>query len=193
MTKLLSLPDKRRFLELIIQRDGGMRCLYCKKLLTIRTAVFEHLNGKNNDNRLDNLALACQSCNIKKINDSHLDELAWFKLEMNEKGIFVGEKFFGKLKPNGHIEPNEASTEIDINVTNFDITEKFISEVVDTNGFILYSDALNSSVCLCKKKTSHGSQQSVRNYLATLTSSVGPFEITRNENKKKIIVNRVSK
>jgi len=193
MSKLLSLSEKQRFLELIIQRDGGMRCLYCKKLLTIRTAVCEHLNDDNRDNRIDNLALACQSCNIKKIHDSHLKNMALMKLEMNEQGMFVGEKFFGKLKPNGHIEPKEVSTEIDINMTNFDITEKFISEVVDTDSSILYSDALNSSVYLCKKKTSHGSQQSVRNYLATLTSSVGPFEISRNENSKKIIVKRISK
>jgi len=189
MSKLLSLPEKRRILELIIQRDGGMRCLYCKRLLTNRTFILEHLDGDNTDNRLDNLALACQSCNIKKITDTHLQDLALVKLEMNERGLFVGEKFLEKITLQDQ-ETNEASKEIEINTTNYDITEKYLTKVIETEGKILYSDALDSSVYLCRKK-GHGSHQSVRNYIASLTSSEGPFQLTRDEKNKKVIIKRV--
>jgi len=88
------------------------------------------------------------------------------------------------------INSHEASTEIEINVSNFEITEQYISDVVNCDGYIGYSDALNSCVALCKEKTGHGSQQSIRNYLAALTSTLGCFEITRDENRKKIILRR---
>ena len=45
--------------------------------------------------------------------------------------------------------------------------------------------ALDSCAMLCKKETGHGSQQSVRNYISMLTSTVGDFEVVKD--KKKII------
>jgi len=71
------------------------------------------------------------------------------------------------------------------------ITEKHLTETFQTDGKILFSEALDSCVFLCKKKTGHGSQQSVRNYIATLTSKVGPFMISLNESGKKVIIKRL--
>jgi len=78
----------------------------------------------------------------------------------------------------------EGSKEIDINIKNSDITKKFISDRVDLGGFVEFKDALDSCVYFCKTITGHGSHQSVRNYIAALTSSVSPFEIIKNEQKK---------
>jgi len=75
-----------------------------------------------------------------------------------------------------------------INTTNFEITEQYITEVANTDRFILYSDALNSCTFLCKKKTGYSSQQSMRNYIATLISEVAPFTIVRNDEKRKLIL-----
>ena len=113
-----------------------------------------------------------------------MQEKALEKLEQNKATNFVREKI-------STVDENkEVSAEIEINVTNSEITEQFITESVVANGSISYNDALNSSVFLCKNKTGHGSQQSVRNYIAALTSIIGPFQIIRDENKKKLIVRR---
>lgn len=118
--------------------------------------------------------------------------LAEIKLEANENGIFVGEKFRKKMKSGAYSKTKEASKEIDINIANSDMTEQYIAEVVKRDGFIEYKEALNSCVYICKRKSGHGSQQSVRNYIASLTSQVAPFEIKRNESKKKVIVMRTT-
>lgn len=191
MPKRLSMSQKRKYLDFLIERDGGFICFYCKKPLDYKTDIYEHLNDDWRDNRLDNLVLCCQSCNNKKPSDKKMKDMAEIKLDANEKSIFVGEKK-SSFDTSDESETQEASKEIEINTTNFEITEQYITEVIQTNGFILYHNALDSCVYLCKKKTGHGSQQSVRNYLNTLTSTVAPFEIIRNKEGKKIIVKRGS-
>ena len=193
MAKNLTLAQKRQYLTLLIERDNGFKCFYCEQVLTQKTVVFEHLNGKRYDNRLDNLVLACQPCNIKKIKDKTMIDMADMKLEQNEEGIFVGEKFLKKNHLAGSTDMIEASKEIEINMNNFELTQQYITEIVQTDGYIEYKEALNSCVFLCKSRTGHGSQQSVRNYIATLTSGVGPFEIIRDENKRKLIVKRTDR
>ena len=182
--KHLSISLKQKYLPLIIKRDGE-NCSYCGKKLNHRTHIFEHLNNNRSFNKLENIVLACQSCNNKKPYDSEMQKLALEKLMVNEKSNFMRERNL-----EDEINSHEASTEIEINVSNFDITEQYISDVVNCDGYIGYSDALNSCVALCKEKIGHGSQQSVRNYLAALTSTLGCFEITRDENRKKIILRR---
>ena len=182
--KHLSISLKQKYLPLIIKRDGE-NCLYYEKKLNHRTHIYEHLNDNRDDNRIENIVLACQSCNNKKPYDSEMKKLALEKLKVNEKSNFMRERNL-----EDEINSHEASTEIEINVSNFDITEQYISDVVNCDGYIGYSDALNSCVALCKEKIGHGSQQSVRNYLAALTSTLGCFEITRDENRKKIILRR---
>ncbi len=183
MNKRLSLSQKRRYLDIIIARDGGFKCFYCEVPLTLKTGIFEHLNDKWTDNHIDNLVLACQSCNVKKKDDRKLSYKATCKIEELLNNIFVREKNFEN-------PIQEASKEIDINMSNSAIVEQHITETIQTDGSIEFADALDSCVYLCKKKTGHGSQQSVRNYIAALTSSVGPFMMIRDENKKKIIVKR---
>ena len=183
-TKHLTVTMKRKYLPLIIKRDGE-DCSYCGKKLDHKTHIFEHLNDNRSYNKLENIVLACQSCNNKKPYDSEMQKLALEKLMVNEMSNFMRERNL-----EDEINSHEASTEIEINVSNFDITEQYISDVVNCDGYIGYSDALNSCVALCKEKIGHGSQQSVRNYLAALTSTLGCFEITRDENKKKIILRR---
>jgi len=188
MGKDLSFGQKMKYLPLLIERDGGFNCVYCRKPLTRKTAIFEHLNGDRRDNRFDNIALSHQSCNIKKKTDGNFSDIAILKREENERGIFVGEKNLQSII--SPFQSQEVSKEISINKVNFDTTEKFIAEKIGNDGFILYSDALDSSVYLCKKNSGHGSHQSVRNYISSLTSPVAPFEISKNTDGKKIIVKK---
>jgi len=179
---------KMELLPFLIERDGGCCCFYCQRKLGITEVIFEHLNCNRTDNRPENIVISCQSCNVKKITSPDLQIIAKDKLKQNENGNFLSERNF--IEDTGS---QNVSTEININVSNYDITRKYITEVIQTDGSILKSDALNSCVYLCKEKTGHGSQQSVRNYIDTLTSSVGPFMIICDENNKKLIVKRSGK
>ena len=176
---------KLEFLPLLIERDNGLCCWYCKKKFSIHTYIFEHLNDNREDNRLENLVLACSSCNNKKPHDFDMQFRAKEKLRQNEDGNFVRER-----KNENKMDVGSPSTEISINQANYEIAEQYLNEVITADGFVLFSEVLDSIVYLCVKKTGHGSHQSVRNYLATLTSNVAPFKIIKDENKKKRIVKR---
>jgi len=185
MTRTLSHKQKLEYLPFLIERDGGFCCWYCKQDLEIRTYVYDHLNCNRGDNRIENVVLSCQPCNIKKAHDFDMQILAKDKLRENEDKNFLRERNYTEIQ-----EKSQTSTEIDINVSNFDLTEQYITERVLADGSVPHDVALNSCTYICKKKTGHGSQQSVRQYIATLTSEVGPFMIVKNEAKKKIIVKR---
>ena len=181
----LSAQRRLEALQKLIHRDAGFFCFYCKKELSLESYVLDHLNCNPNDNRIENQVITCQSCNIKKAFDSELRERAIQKLRENES----------RTQQNNRIEDQtsaEHDTEISINEKNFPIVEKYISETITADGFIEYSKALNSCAYVCRKKTSHGAQQTIRNYIDMLTSDEGPFMVIRNENGKKIIVRRSS-
>ena len=182
MRKSLSSAQRKKFFPELCERDNGLNCWYCKCKLDFNRVVFDHLNENPQDNRIDNLVLACQSCNVSRITDGELHERGLEKLEENEKRMFVREK----------IDSSESiiSKEIDINQKNTRITEKFVSSLIDETGSVLYSEVLDACVFLCQKHSGHGSHQSVRNYLASLTSIVGPFKEIRNEQNKRTIVKR---
>ena len=174
------------FFPLLIQRDDGFCCWYCKTPLFLFKYIFEHLNDNRSDNRIENLVLACNSCNNKKPTNYMMQQLALEKITQNENSDFLKERKFLLDEIT-----KEASVEIEINVSNFEITKEYISGKIDSYGFVLFSNALNCSVYLCKEKTGHGSQQSVRNYLKTLTCDVAPFQEMINENKRKVIVRKI--
>lgn len=188
MTKQLSQKEKIKILEILVERDGGYWCFYCEKPFNSnKRPIIEHLNSNRNDNRLDNFVLSCQSCNIKKEDSSELEEISLKKLEMNENQIYLREKDLDKILSRKSKQDN--STEIDINEKNFDVVKNYILDRVESWNSVEFKDTLDSCVYLCKEKTGHGSHQCVRNYIASLTSSIGPFEMVR-DGKKKMIVRR---
>ena len=189
MSKQLSQKEKIKICEELVDRDSGYKCFYCKTLFKGKERpIIEHLNDNRLDNRLDNLVLSCQSCNIKKAKDKDCiyDDIAFLKLEKNENQIYLREKNYKKITQS---REQEVSTEISINTKNFDITENFIHDRIESCNSIEYGDTLDSCVLLCKQKTNHGSHQCVRNYISSLTSSVGFYQIVK-KNMKKIIVKR---
>ena len=188
ITKHLTKRLKIKNLSILPIRDHGFRCFYCNKDLDLKSCIHEHLNNDPHDNRIENIVLACQSCNNKKPYDSSMQEKAIQKLKQNQASNFMRERKISKEDLT-----QEASKEIDINVSNYEIVEQDISERIKTDGYVVYKETVNSCTYLCKEKTQHGSQQCVRNYIAALTSEVGSFEIIRDNNKKKIIVVRKGK
>jgi hypothetical protein len=182
MTKSLTPAQKKKFLPELYGRDGGLRCYYCSVELKLDYHYFDHLNCNTDDDRIENLVLTCQSCNVKRITDVKLLRIGLEKLKENENRLFMRENFDNSKEP-------PVSQEIDINIKNTKITEQFVYDTIRDKGCISFSDALNACVYICQRDTGHGSHPSVRNYLAALTSIVGPFEII-GRGKKKLIVTR---
>jgi len=188
LVKHLSQKKKLEILPYLIERDGGFLCFYCKKQLSIETLIYEHLNSKPQDNRIENIVFSCQSCNVKKGNDFDLRILAEEKLRENESKHFVQKNQFHEVQ-----NTQEASTEIAINQSNFEITKQYLHEKLAVEDSLEYTKTINNCACICKEKTDHGAQQSVRNYIDILTCEEGPFMISKNDEKKKIIVKRRGK
>ena len=161
------------------QRDGD-NCLYCVKPLGKRY-ILEHLDDNRNHNTLENFVNAHQHCNVAKKNNFDYQVIADDKRKQNELTPFI---------PIEDNSSEEASTEIKISKTNFEITEQYLSEKILTDGFVTWHDALYGATYKCKKLTGYGSVQCTRNNLYTLTSPEAPFMKTKDKNKKPIIVRR---
>jgi len=183
-----TLAQKKKIMKYLIERDG-YKCYLCgKEFKNQKEAHLEHLNDNSNDNREDNIALAHQSCNIKKANDyKEYINIAELKLEENEKQMFVGESFFKKDKEN-----KEASTEIEISNKCYKITEEYLTDKIISNGWINYKGLIATLVFLSREKIGHGSSQSIRSHIQALTSDIAPFEITKDGNGKRIIRRRAA-
>ena len=185
MNRTLTGKMKVEFFQIIIKRDGGFNCYYCRRSLLNTAWIYEHLDNNPMHSVVENIVLACQSCNVKKKNDFDMHLLALEKKKQNEESDFTCER---KNEKN-----SEPSTEIDINLQNFDLARQYLTEIIHTDGSLEYKDAVNSVAMLCKKKTGHGSTQSVREYINMLASREGPLEIVKNDEKKRIIVKRTGK
>ena len=190
MSRKLTAAQKHKMFKYLVDRDGYL-CFYCKKKFkSVRDPIYEHLNNDETDDREDNLVLAHQSCNILKSTqkDKKYLDMAELKLIENEKhagDLYVRESF---LKKNSK---DEASTEITISKKCFDITEKYVTDNVLANGWVVYKETMDSIVYLCRKKIGYGSEQQIRSHIQALTSHVAPFEITKDpKTKKKIIKKR---
>jgi len=182
--KHLTKAMKIKFLPFLIKRDKGFFCFYCKKPLEFNRYVNEHANDDRSDNRPANTLLACSSCNNKKPHSEEMQKIAQEKLKENE----IYSNFMSDKKIKNENLAQETTTEIEINESNTDITEQYLWDNTDEHGRrIPFKDTLNSLVYICKKRTGHGSQPAVRNYIAYLTSLEAPFEIVRDENGKKWI------
>ena len=190
MARKLTAAQKHKMFKYLVDRDGYL-CFYCKKKFkSVRDPIYEHLNNDETDDREDNLVLAHQRCNVLKSTqkDKKYLDMAEEKLAENEKhagDLYVRESF---LKKNSK---DEASTEITISKKCFDITEKYVTDNVLANGWVVYKETMHSIVYLCRKKIGYGSEQQIRSHIQALTSHVAPFEITKDpKTKKKIIKKR---
>ncbi len=181
MQKLLTEKQKIERRDYNFQRDGKL-CLYCRLEVDPNNCDIEHLDDNPQNNEYWNTINVHHQCNCEKRTNTDYNIIAQEKIEQNKASIFTP-----KLEDHS---PNVASTEIQINVNSRQIAEKFIAERVQADGHTDYDDALNSITFKCQEQTGHGSQQSTRNYIASLTCSIAPLMIIKNDEGKKIIVKR---
>lgn len=187
MSKHLTDRMKAEYLDILIGRDEGYRCWYpsCHKPFSLSQSeeeghLFDHLNNNRRDNRIDNLVLCCRSCNNTKPTDFDMQLLAMDKLRDNEKKHYMREKF--NKKPT-----NQQDSEVQISKENYQICYRYVAKNVDAFGEINFKETVNSVVYQCRQNNNTGSPQSVYNYLRVICSRESPYEITKDDDGKKVI------
>jgi len=168
LAKLLTQKEKLRVKELHIKEDGTL-CVYDEKELDLDTCVIAHLDGNSKNNADWNHALAHQSCNIEAIENIDYHLKAQQRIKLNHSKIYA---------PRIEEKNENVSTEVDINVTNRQLTKQKLTEWTIDEQKIEKSEAINSVTYLCTELTGHGSQKCIRDYISALCSPVGPFMIT---------------
>ena len=181
MTKSLTQSLKQKFLPLLINRDHGLICLYCKEPIT-GEYVFEHLNGNRSDNRIENISISHQKCNIEKINSLEFQLIADDKLLQNEE---LGLQYLED--PTAH-ENN--SSEIEINQSLFNFHKQYITEQIALEGKYSFNDAIAELPYLTQERFQHGSEMSTRRYLKQLTCKASELQIIKDDKNKKWICKR---
>jgi len=178
----MSRLQQQRDLDYCIQRDNGLICLFCKEPLG-RDYIREHLNNNRKDNRRENMALACQSCNIKKINNFDYQIIAADKLKQNED---VSAKYL-----EDHDAHKQYSSEIEISKVLFKFTRQYLTEQTTLNGGISIEDTLAEIVYLTQEKYGHGAESTIRKILKSETCKLGKFQVVKNtDNGEKLICKR---
>ena len=181
MAKYLTPKEKIRIKEFHIKEDGT-DCVHCEKELDLDTCVIAHLDNNPKNNPDWNHALSHQQCNIDVINNFDYKLRAQERIKQNHSKIYA---------PRIEIKNENVSTEVNINVTNRQLTKQKLFEWTINGQRPEHNETMNSITYLCTELTGHGSQKCVREYIAALCSPVGPFMIVKDENGKKMIQRRV--
>ena len=180
MSKLLTQKEKIRVKDLHIIEDGT-KCVYCTEELDLETCVIAHLDDNTKNNNDWNHGLAHQKCNIEAIENIDYHLKAQERIRQNHSKIYA---------PRVEDKNEHVSTEVDINVSNREITKQKLFEWTIDGQKTEHKDTLDSITYLCQEMTGHGSQKCVREYINAMCSSTGPFMIVKDENKRKMIQRR---
>lgn len=178
----MSRLQQQRDLDFCIQRDNGFICLCCKNPLG-RDYIRDHLNNDRSDNRRENMALLCRSCNLKKLNNYDYQIIAADKLKQNEDASTK------------YLEDREAhkqySSEIEISTFLYEHTKQYLTEQTTLNGGISFDDTLAEIVYTAQEKIGHGAESTIRKILKSLTCKRAPFQVVKNpDNGEKLICKR---
>ena len=166
--------------DYLVGRDGT-NCLYDNLPLDLEHCVIDHLDNNPENNNDWNLALVHQKCNIDKIENYDYQFIAKEKIKQNQLLVYA---------PRLEDKNETVSTEVSINVNNRQLTKQKLMEWTIDGQKIEHSETMNSVTYLCIELTGHGSQKCVRDYIAALCSSAGPFMIVKDEDGKKMIQRR---
>jgi len=180
--RLLTARQRLHKRDFLLDRDG-VKCLYCVLKLDPNDCVIDHLNNNEYDNDDENLVLCHEKCNLDKRNNPEYQIIAQEKLESNQKRVF--KSYMEDKSQYGN------SPEIEHNVNVKQFVKQFLTEKIQTDGEIEYSDALNGLTYLCSEKFDHCSQVTIRRHLDALCSPYSPFMKIKNNSGKFVIVKRI--
>lgn len=162
-------------------------CLFCFKEFTeTLKPEYDHLNNNRHDNRIENHALVCHSCNVKKKYSDLMQAKALGKLKMNEVSMYVCER---KSDDSG-TELNLTSSQ-QINKINTRIAKQFLLEHTMNDEILYLRDACNGIVNLCQENNDTGSQSAVYRVIEFLTNRINGKYTICDYNGKNVIRRRI--
>jgi len=179
----ITTAKKKAWLPRLIEDQGGFICYQCSEILKPGHYCFEHLNDKRNDTRYENTGLACTPCNIKKINDYDMKLEALALLKKKEE---AGLKYL-----EDETAHQQYSSEMASNKVLYSFHDQYLTEHTNTDGKILFSDAIDELPYLCQKRFGCGSEASTRRYIKQLSCKASLLQVIKDESNKKWIVKRV--
>ena len=179
----LTEAKKKAWLPRLIEDQSGFVCYQCDETLKPGHYCFEHLNDHRDQTYYENTGLACNSCNIKKIDDTDMQLKAQDLLKKKEE---TGLKYLEDKTAH-----EQHSSEIQINQALYNFTKQYINEHVQTDGKYSFDDAIVELPYLCQERFGHGSEQTIRKYIKQLTCGVTPLQVIKDESNKKWICKRV--
>jgi len=180
----LTEAKKKAWLPRLIEDQGGFVCYQCDETLKPSHYCFEHLNDHRDQTYYENTGLACNPCNIKKIDDIDMKLKAIDLLKKKEE---AGLKYLEDKTAH-----EQHSSEIQINQALYNFTKQYISEHVQTDGKYSFDDAIAELPFLCQERFGHGSEQTIRKYIKQLTCGVAPLQVIKDKSNKKWICKRVT-
>lgn len=191
----LTVAVKSKRTPLIIERDypNGEEfiCCYCEQRFLKNNPLWkktwEHLDNDETNQELWNLKWAHWYCNQKKktFTDYHIIAREFIKKNQEWQNKFDFEEFLRERKIK---QPVEEHTEIELNIAHYEEATKFLAErLPDEDARHLLTDTINCISLRCRKKTGHGSSQSVRNYINELCCSEGNYKIQKISGKNYIL------
>ena len=189
----LSPAIKTERYPLIIQRDypnnSPQVCCFCRQEFIngdfTYKRTWEHLDGNDKNQDLVNLAFSHWRCNQLHKYSRVLKQKSVDLIQRNRN--WEKQYDFESLRAREKTSTTNEPTEIDLNVAHNEITEDYLTELINgKNSRIQLTDSINCIALRCRKKTGHGSIPSVRNYLNILACSEGEYKIEKIEGKNYI-------
>jgi len=183
----LSYSKKKTWKPIIISQTGE-NCFFCERVDNpLDPLELGHLNSNDEDNRPENLAYMCHTCNNRMKFNFDMRILANEQLKKNEKAVYVCER----TSADSGTEINIKSCR-EINQLNTTITEQFLYEWTARDEELIVKDAVDAITNLCHIQNGTGSQPAIYRYVKSLCNPfTGKFTIYSNPQGKDCIRKRI--
>jgi HNH endonuclease len=161
----------------LVSRDGE-KCAYCN---TVDRLQIHHKNRNTADNRLENLALACPSCNSKEY-------WKWLKAHLAKPETSESES--ERERASFSVAGTDASGELTLAPTLWEWWLAWMKTRILRDGYVSVHDAIYSVARELKEKYGYGSSVTTRRYLKEAASDPrnGDFERKRHATLGYIVV-----
>jgi hypothetical protein len=165
--------NRKKYFQMIVERDGGAFCFVGGEHLTFETAIIDHLNNDNSDNRLENLHLLCPSMNSVK-NCRGRDKRHQILSPMSGN-------IYTQMFENERLRTN--SVELIINMKAEPNFKHWLFWKIIHDGTIFFEKALNGGAAFARI-----SQETIRRYLKKELSELRFYEEAKDPDTGEKIV-----
>lgn len=204
MPKRMTQKNRNVLLQAVIDRDGDI-CKLCRETPVLDKTI-DHVNGRKRENRLDNLALLCRSCNTAEGNRMRRGHRLLTPLSLpiyntrahetllNLKGQTALPDMPGSrvtLRVSEREQPGVdrrgwSSTEEAANLIMEPTYRMWLFRWVKAKGWIGREDAIDAGAEYLDVTVGRASQQTVERYFRKAISSVGWLEERRGESSQPV-------